>query len=374
MTQSRLFAGLIAAAGIAAATAGTADARELIYGSQLTPRHGFVAYALPPFFKAVKEATGGEIEWKHVGGGSLVKFATAVDGVKDGLVDAGFGISVYVPATLPSAAVVHTLFFPGNDVVGSTGAALETILLNCPSCQAEFRRNNGVLISGYDTTAYELMCREDIKTVADLKGLKIRASGAGVQLWKMAGATPVAISPAEATTALQRGTLDCVHGAPSWLKSYGYQDVAKSVLHYPTGVSGPTLSFLMNRKVWSSLTRAQRKAHIDNAAVLAAQTAVNAYLKEDQRVIAAAMKKGVKFNKGGDDVREHFQRFYKAQLAQVSADYNKKFGIPAAEIIANLEKARAKWANISEDVGTDIDKIVAALNREVYSKIDPETY
>jgi TRAP-type C4-dicarboxylate transport system substrate-binding protein len=352
----------------------TADAKELIYGSQLSPRHGFINHAIPPFFDAVKKATNGEIEWKHVGGGSLVGFSTAVDGAKDGLVDGGFGIAVYIPAKLPSTALIHSLFFPGNDPVAMTGAALETVMLNCPSCQKEFRENGVVFLAGYDTTAYELICRDDITSIDQIKGLKIRASGAGVELMKMAGATPVAMSPASATTALQRGTLDCVHGSPSWLRSYGYWDVAKSVLHYPTGVSGPTLSFIISRNTWKGMTPQQRKAHVDNAAILGAQTTVNAYLKDDAAVIEQAKKKGVKFNPGGQGVRDLFKRFYMESKEKVAKDYTDKFGVPGAEIVANLEKAQEKWLKISEEVGTDIGKITAALNREIYSKIDPEKY
>jgi len=374
MNSTRHVMHLFAALALAVTMAVPAHSRELVFGSVLSPRHGFVAHALPPFFDAVKKATNGEIVWKHVGGGALVKFETALEGVKNGLVDGGFGIAVYTPSTVPSTAMIHTAYFPGNDAVGMTGAALETVMLHCPSCQDEFRRNGALFLSGYDTTAYELICREDVKTVADLKGLKIRASGAGVMLWKMAGATPVAMSPASATTALQRGTLDCVHGSIAWLRAYGYQDVAKSVLHYPTGVSGPTLSFLVSRKTWQSLTPAQRKAHMDNAAILGAQTAVNGYLKDDEAVMAGAIKKGVKFNQGGDDVRELFDRFFAAQRTQVVKDFSTRFGIPAEQIFSELEKARAKWTKISKEVGTDINKIVAAYNREIYSKIDPEKY
>ncbi len=357
-------------AGAVATVGGPAGARDLVYGSQLGPRHGFIRYAIPPFFAAVKKATGGKVVWTHVGGGAIVNFKSAVAGVKNGLVDAGFGIAVYVPAVLPSTALIHSMFFPGNDAVGFTGAALETVLMHCPSCQKEFRENNSLLLSGYDTTAYEFMCREDVKSVADLKGLKIRGSGGGVTLIKMADAVPVAMSPAEATTALQRGTLDCVHGSVSWLRSYGYQDVVKSVLDYPMGVSGPTLSFLINRNTWNGFTKAEKQAHVDNAAILAAEVTVKGYIDDDASVAAAAKKKGVKFNPGGAGEKDLFKRFYKEQRERVVDEFTKKFHIPAAQIVDNLEKAQEKWSKISAKVGTDIPKIEAALNREIYSKLD----
>ncbi len=370
MKSVRTLAVAAALAGLAAAIIPSGQARELVYGSQLGPRHGFIRYAIPPFFAAVKQATNGAIRWKHVGGGAIVNFKSAVAGVKNGLVDAGFGIAVYVPAVLPSTALIHTMFFPGNDAVGMTGAALETVMLHCPSCQKEFRANNSLFLAGYDTTAYEYICRENVKSVAALKGLKIRTSGGGVMLAKMAGATPVAMSPAEATTALQRGTLDCVHGSVSWLRSYGYQDVAKSVLDYPMGVSGPTLSFLMSRTTWNSFTKAEKEAHVEAAPILGAEVTVKAYLGDDASVKAAAMKKGVRFNQGGAAEKDLFDRFYKAERARVIDEYTKKFHIPAAEILDNLEKAQEKWTKISAEVGTDIPKIEAALKREIYSKLD----
>ena len=41
-------------------------------------------------------------------------------------------------------------------------------------------------------------------------------------------------------------------------------------------------------------------------------------------------------------------------------------------LLAKYTELLEKWADISEEVGTDVEKFTEALNREVYSKLDPE--
>ena len=63
---------IIAAALAVAISATTADARELIYGSWVSPKHLVMSIALPHLFKGMAKDTGGAITWKMVAGGQLV--------------------------------------------------------------------------------------------------------------------------------------------------------------------------------------------------------------------------------------------------------------------------------------------------------------
>ena len=216
------------------------------------------------------------------------------------------------------------------------------------------------------------MCKPEVATVADLSGTKVRASGGGVEIMKMAGATPVAMSPAEATSALERGVVDCVMGSLAWLRNYGYMDITEHVMEYPLGMAGPPLLMYMNRDVWNDLTPEQRKAHIDNAAELVAVGTITAQMDIDAEVKAAALEEGVIFHEGGADFADIMQQRVDQQEAAI-IEMATSVGVDDVEgLLAKYTELLEKWADISEEVGTDVEKFTEALNREVYSKLDPE--
>jgi TRAP-type transport system periplasmic protein len=361
---------IIAATLAAAIFATTADARELIYGSWVSPKHPVMSIALPYLFKGVEKDTGGAITWKLVAGGQLVNGRGTLAGLRDGLIDAGMSIPSYTPKHLPATNSIFSSLVFGNDIVAAGGATTETTLLNCPQCLAEFKKNKTVFIGGYSASPFMLMCRDKVTNLAELKGKKVRSSGGGVFLMKQAGAIPVAMSPAQATTALQRGTLDCVLGAPSWLRSYGYQDVAKHIINYPLGMVGPVLSMYLNRGTWNKMTMAQKKAHLKYAPRVIANSVITAYLLRDEEVLKNAKKSGVTLYPGGKEFDALVAK-RKIDQRQQNIENARRFGVKNPEAIAvAFEKALVKWRVLSKGIGRDVTKYEAALKREIYDKLD----
>lgn len=370
--KTRITAILCGVACLAGVSAMPASAQEHIYGSWVSPNHGLNRLALPPVFDSVQQATDGDVTWRLVAGGQLVNGRGTLGGIKDGLIDAGFVLAPYTPSDLPATNLVFNTLVFGRDVVAAAGAMVETVLLHCPQCLEEYKANNGVALAGYAASPYLLMCREEVRTVEDIAGLKIRASGGGVYVMQLAGATPVAMSPAEATTALQRGALDCVLGAPAWLQSYGYQDVARFVLDYPMGMGGPALHFFMNRDRWNALSDPQKQAFIDAAPRSIAEASISAYIVEDNRILDAAIADGIVVHKGGADFaaiaaqREIEQREQNLATAR-------EHGVKDPEAILDaFDQALEKWQGLSVEIDTDVARFTAALQREIYDRIGPD--
>ena len=361
---------VLAIATAVALTATAADARELIYGSWVSPKHPVMSMALPHLFKGVEKDTNGELTWKMVAGGQLLNDRGTVPGVRDGLADAGMPIPPYTPADLPATNSIFSTLVFGEDIVAAGGATAETLMLNCPQCLDEIRKNKAVVLGSYSASPFMLMCREPVLSLAELKGKKVRGSGGGVFLLKMAGATPVAMSPAAATTALQRGTLDCVLGAPSWLKSYGYQDVAKHILNYPLGMVGPVLQLYLNRRAWEKMTPEQRKIHLKYAPRVVAHSVITAYLLPDEAILNDAKKVGVTLHPPGADLDALVAERIKIQRAE-NIENAKKFGVKDPEKIADaFDAALVKWRKLSKEIGRDVEKYEAVLQREIYDKLD----
>lgn len=370
LTMKRSLLTFAAALTATALTATTTQAKELIYGSWVSPKHPVMAGSLPIMFKGVAKDTGGAIKWKMVAGGQLMNGRGTVAAIRDGIADAGMPIPSYTPTDLPATNSVFSTLVFGEDIVAAGGATTEMLMLGCPECQAEIKKNKAVVLGSYSASPFKLMCRKPVRSLAELKGKKVRSSGGGVYLMKAAGATPVAMSPAKATTALQRGTIDCVLGAPSWLRSYGYQDVAKHILNYPLGMVGPVLSMYLNRSAWDRLTMDQKKAHLKYAPRVVAHSVINAYKLRDAAIIASATKIGVTLHPAGSEFKDLVEKRAVAQRAQNIANA-RKFGVKNAEKIADdFEAALRKWAKLSKEIGSDPAKFAAILQREVYDKVD----
>ncbi|HEY7551319.1 MAG TPA: TRAP transporter substrate-binding protein DctP [Hyphomicrobiaceae bacterium] len=365
---------LVAVALLGGALAGTpASAQELVYGNWTPPREYQNVHVMPEIFKNIEKETNGAIKWKLIAGGAIADGKGTFAAVKDGLMQAGLGIVTYAPNTIPSLyAIYSTVVLGHNDTVAATGAALEVLYLRCPTCLAEFRKNNSVPLGGWTSSAYLLACTTPIKSPAELKGKRVRATAGNAELMRAAGGVPVSATLAEAVSLLQRGGLDCQHGIADWLRTFGYADFAKYVLDQPLGLTGPAIGFVLNRDTWNKFTPEQKKIHLKYAAWMSAKEAIGNFLIANEETLHALIKdKGVTMLKSDPKEWEPiFKEFGKSQREHNIATA-KGFGVadPGA-IIDDYERTIEKWRGRSQEIGRDIDKFTDVLNREVFSKID----
>ena len=355
---------------------GLAQAAELVYGLWPPARNYMNSDALPGVFKGIEKDTNGAIKWRLIPGGQIADGKATFTAIRDGLMQGGMGVATYVPNIVPSVTAIYSTLLFGDDVMAGSAAGTETITLHCPSCLDEYRKMNAVPLAGWVAAPYQLMCREPVKTVDDLKGKRVRATGGNAEMLKMAGAVPVAGTLTEAVNLLQRGGIDCVLGATEWLRTYGYADSAKYVSDYPLGMSGPAVGMLLNRKAWDGFTTEQKKIHIKYAAHLVADMAISNFLVRNEKALVDSIKeKGVNLvvtEKAGFDKLV-------ADYRKIQIDRNIKvaegFGVKdPAPIFAAYEKAFEKWQGLSKGIGRDVGKFADAIWTEVYSKVDPAKF
>jgi TRAP-type mannitol/chloroaromatic compound transport system substrate-binding protein len=95
--------------------------------------------------------------------------------------------------------------------------------------------------------------QKEIKSIADLKGLKMRIPGFAGEVMAKVGAKPTNIPPGELYTALEKGTIDALEWVgPSLDLRMGFHKIAP---YYYTGwhEPGSELQFLFNKKKWEGL-------------------------------------------------------------------------------------------------------------------------
>jgi TRAP-type C4-dicarboxylate transport system substrate-binding protein len=362
------------AIGIGAATS-TAFGRDLIYGSWVSAKHGLNVFAIPQFMESVAKDTNGAVTWKLLPGGSLVSGNTTLSGIRNGVVDAGLIIPSYTAKELSGNSLVMGVQVFGEDTLAASAAAVETVMLNCPECLEDFKKQNAVYLAGHAASPFYVMCRSPVEKLADLKGKKVRSSGSGSRMVAALGGVPTPMSPAEGVTAMQRGAIDCVFGSIAWLQSYSYQDVVTHVLNIPLGIVGALGTYTVNRKTWDGFTPEQKKVHFEHLPMLASRAIIKAYVEEDIRVEKEAKAKGIKFVKADPKEFNDVIKQFSASEEKVLVSTAQKFGVKNPEqVLASFDKNLKKWQSLTPAIGLDVDKYAAAIKREIYDKLDPTKF
>lgn len=161
-------------------------------------------YAL--FAKVVEQKSNGDVDVKVYPGGTLIDGHESFDAVKSGTVDASCMISNYQVGHLPQLDAFGLPFmFDNHDHFRRT---LDNGLFEAIS--ELYRKNNIMLLNYFPKGAIHIFHKsKHLMTPSDFKGEDLRGLGGYVTLMiQQLGANAVTIgSPAEVTTALQRGII-----------------------------------------------------------------------------------------------------------------------------------------------------------------------
>ncbi len=199
-------------AALAAATVmmtGAADAKDLRYAFGFPT--SFATYpSIVRYAEQLKKDAGIDVK---VFAELLLKPSEMMGGLRDGLADIGWDAMPYNQTEFSEGALIadlSMLITAGDmpDVPGAAmaGAVLEYVMLNCPDCLAQFKKQNVVFLSGTGTTPYYLICNKPILTLADIKGKRIRTAAGNFERWASAvGAAGVPMPGNETYDALGAG-------------------------------------------------------------------------------------------------------------------------------------------------------------------------
>ena len=220
--------------------------------------------AAETFSKLVKDATGGKFEISVHQGGELVPAFGVVDAVQNGTVEAAHTAPYYFYGKDPTFSLDCAVPFGMN----SRQMTAWMYQGNGLTLLREFYAKYGIINFPMGNTGAQMggWYRKEIKTLDDLKGLKMRISNlAGAVSAKM-GVVPQTIAGGEIYTAMEKGTIDAVE----WVGPYddeklGFNKVAKYYYAPAWWEGGPQLSLYVGTKAWDALS-AEYKAIVTGAA------------------------------------------------------------------------------------------------------------
>jgi TRAP-type mannitol/chloroaromatic compound transport system substrate-binding protein len=246
----------VLAAGIAPAVHAQAAIRWRLTSS--FPKSLDTLWGVSDVFAAkVKDLSGGRIQVTTHGPGELVPAFGTVDAVKDGTVemahtapyyffgkDETFALSCAIPFGLNSRQMT-AWYYEGNGLKLMRDFYRTYNIVNFPM------GNTGAQMGGW--------YRKEIKSLADVKGLKMRIGGFAGKVLERIGGVPQNIPGGEIYQALEKGTID----AAEWVGPYddqklGFNKVAPFYAYPGWWEGGPQLELHVNSKTYDAMSGEQK--------------------------------------------------------------------------------------------------------------------
>ncbi|MCX8022708.1 MAG: TRAP transporter substrate-binding protein [Syntrophorhabdaceae bacterium] len=210
------------------------------------------------FCEEIKKRTNGRVEISYYPGGTLLTPVKMFTGVTQGITDLGFSHTAYTRGRFPVTEVFdQPIGFPSGYVASHVSQDFYHKFKpsEWDSVQVLYMATSGPLV--FHTVD------KPVKTLEDLKNLKIRATGRMADVVKALGAIPMPLEMPDVYEALRRKVIDGVTVDMSPLRYWKFSEVVKyTTASWQLG-TGYTFYWVMNKSKWNALPPDIQKIFLD---------------------------------------------------------------------------------------------------------------
>jgi len=295
--------------------------------------------------KLITEMSGGRIDVKVYGAKELVPAFEVFDAVSRGTAEMGHGAAYYwkgkseaaqffaaVPYGLTAQEMNGWLYHGG-------GMALWEQIYDRFNLVPAAAGNTGVQMGGW--------FNKEIKSLGDLKGLKMRIPGLGGEVLKRAGGTPVNLPGGELYTSLQSGAID----ATEWVGPYndlafGLYKAAKYYYYPGWHEPGTTLEAMINKEAFNKLPK-DLQSIVLNACKVANQDMLAEYTARNNTALHTLVNQHkVDIRQFPDEVLAKLRQLSDEVVAEVAA--KDKLTKEVYESFRTFRDQVMEWHKVSE--------------------------
>ena len=269
------------------------------------------------FARHVKEMSGGKFEISVHAANEITPAFGVVDSVQQGSIEC-----------------CHTApyYFFGKNEAFTLGCAIP-FGLNSRQMTAWMYQGNGLTLMREFYAKYNMISfpmgntgaqmggwfRKEIKTVADLKGLKFRTGGFPGKVMGRMGVVPLSTPAGEIYTSLEKGNID----AAEWIGPYddlklGLNKVAPFYYYPGWWEGGPQLDLFVNQKAYDALSP-ENKAIVENAAAYAHTDMQAKYDAKNPAALKELVAKGTKLRQFPKEIMLEAFKEAQALYSELSA-------------------------------------------------------
>src|SRR5690349_7565195 len=244
--------------------------------------------------KRVEELTGGKFQIRVFAAGEIVPAFGVVDAIQQGTIECAHTASYYFVGKNKTFAFDTTLPFGMNQRQQNAwiyhGGGLQLV--------REFLRDFNIISFPAGNTGCQMggWFRKEVRSVKDLKGVKMRIAGLGGEAMARLGAVPQQIAGGDIYPALERGTID----AAEWVGPYddeklGFYKIAPHY-YYPGWWEADSMySLFVNTKEWEKLPK-EYQAAVEAACYEANIDMMAQYDFKNPPALVRLVKNGVKLH------------------------------------------------------------------------------
>jgi TRAP-type mannitol/chloroaromatic compound transport system substrate-binding protein len=321
------------ATGVVMASTGDADAKRVrwkmhsAFGSKIA----VIGEGAVNISDTITKASGGDVTLKMFEPGALVPGTQYYDPISSGALDAGFGTPGYhvnknnayaffsaVPFGPGAGEYLAWMRYGGGEEIATEMYGRDQIRYNL--CGVIAPESSGWF-------------RNEVKSVDDLRGLKMRFFGLGAKVMEKFGVSTQLLAGGDIYPALELGSIDATEfSMPVTDKGYGFYQIAKHN-YFPGWHQQSTINeLLVNQDAYKALS----DAHKELLAAGCDRATLYMFVKGE-----ASQYDAIKFHQS-KGVTIH--RWTDEQLAQFEAAWKEVI----AEEIAGNEDAKRIWASYSK--------------------------
>lgn len=203
----------------------------------------------------VEKRTNGQVKINTFPGGTLLEAKGMMDGVVAGQADIGCICMAYQPGRF---MLTNVTSLPLGIKDAKTGS-LALLKLYEKYQPAAF--NNVVVLTMFTNAPGNIMSKVPVRSLADMKGLDLRASGGAAEILKAWDANPVGMPMPATVEALQKGTVKGLFSSLEVMKDFKFAEICKYVTMTDTVIY--PFAVIMNTDKWNALPAEVRQVMTD---------------------------------------------------------------------------------------------------------------
>ena len=300
---------------------------KLTYSVFFPPTHPQAKLA-QAWAEEVAKATAGRVKVTVFAGGALTKADQCYEGVVDGISDIGMSALAYTRGRFP---LMEVLDLPVGSPDGRTATRIANELYRKYQPK-ELAATHLLYLHAHGPGI--LAAKRPVKTLADIRGLKIRATGFSAKVVECLGASPIGMPQGDTYEALQKGVVEATFCPMETLQGWKQGEVISDVTDLSCIGYTTTFFVTVNQEAWDSILPADRAA-IESISARWSEKHGEAWDRADLRALDFIKQLGRQVYVPPPAERPGWVK----AVEPVFADYVKRAGakgLPGREILADL--------------------------------------
>ncbi|MBF0277009.1 MAG: C4-dicarboxylate TRAP transporter substrate-binding protein [SAR324 cluster bacterium] len=214
----------------------------------------FIDFYIPTIDKKLAKTGNYKIKWNKAFGGKIVKPKKVLQGLQTRAGDIGVVTTVFHEDKVPLQAIAYRTPFVTSDSA-LLAKTIDDLKDKFPQYDQAWKKYKQVYLTNLVVIdSYQIFLKKPVKSLADLKGLKIAGAGINLRYIKKLGAGAVGGSLVGYYDRLQKGVVDGAIIWPEAAMTFKINEVAPYMLNVDIGAVN-SKAVTVNEKSWAKLPK-----------------------------------------------------------------------------------------------------------------------